>query len=87
MPTFFRKCPGCGKRFGVRVTEKKLLDEQLVTSPVTETTQTGMARMPNTFQQEIPVTIEKRKFQYTYKCGHCKHEWVEVVHSERKVGG
>jgi len=28
-------------------------------------------------EEKVHVTVERKEFQYTYKCKHCGHEWVE----------
>jgi len=26
-----------------------------------------------------PILVDVEEFRYTYKCGHCGHEWTEIV--------
>ena len=89
--TFFRHCPGCGRRFEVRLVSKSLVREDRVTSDVPEAG--GMATQgeavwasPTTLSEGRPVTVDTKEFQYSYKCAHCGHQWTEkrdVEHLER----
>jgi len=31
-----------------------------------------------------PTIVEVEKFQYTYRCKHCGHQWIEIKEEERK---
>ena len=36
-----------------------------------------MPTTPVIVEENIPITIEIEDFQYSYKCKHCGHEWIE----------
>jgi hypothetical protein len=84
--TFFRFCPGCGKRFHIKLVSKKLVDYKRETSEEKEVMIGGLNPMsfgyrgsmaPLIVQENIPITVEVEDFQYSYMCKHCGHEWAE----------
>jgi hypothetical protein len=90
--TFFRHCPGCGRRFEIRLVSKTLIREDRVTSTLPEikslaTPDEGpAAHVPLTVSQGHPITVDTEEFQYVYKCAHCGHQWSEkrdIEHMER----
>jgi uncharacterized Zn finger protein len=89
--TFFRFCPGCGRRFHIRLVTKELVAERKET---TETKQTIVPAIltpgvkyynPIVIEQNVPTTIDVEEFQYTYKCKHCGHVWSELRLEDSKV--
>ena len=76
---FFRQCPGCGRRFHIKLVGKKLVNQK--TEPVV-TLQRVSSGYPPTFEDKTMI-IDIDDFQYDYKCGHCGHEWSEK-HTEKK---
>lgn len=91
--TLFRFCPGCGKRFEVRLQSKKLLDERVEQTEITRDTgslgiglgQPGYAMsQPVIVEEKVPITIDVEEFQYTYRCKHCGHVWSEMHAVQRK---
>ena len=87
---FFRHCPGCGRRFHIKLEEKKLVGTDRESTPrMRQMTTEGAAdweRIPILVHDERPVMIDIEEFQYAYKCKHCGHEWREkhlVEHRER----
>jgi DNA-directed RNA polymerase subunit RPC12/RpoP len=67
---FFRQCPACGRRFHTKLESKKLvhLDRESVSS----------FRGPVLLGEgSRPIVVDVEKFQYSYKCQHCGHEWSE----------
>ncbi|HYY91231.1 MAG TPA: hypothetical protein VE955_04525 [Candidatus Dormibacteraeota bacterium] len=91
---FFRHCPGCGKRFHIKLESKKMVHLERKTIRKTETRRSarlpgpsgygtsgaGFTRQPVVVFEGPPVILDIEEFQYNYKCGHCGHEW-----SEKKV--
>ena len=89
--TFFRHCPSCGRRFEIRLEDKRLLKEERVTSMLTPTEANVRSELiagpPPTAEPLLvgvgsPITVDLESFQYTYKCKHCGHEWFEVRQEE-----
>ncbi len=87
--TFFRHCPACGRRFEIRLENKKLVKEERVTTMLSQSEAnarmnllTGMPP-PLMLGVELPVTVDVDSFQYTYKCKHCGHAWFEIREEER----
>ena len=37
-----------------------------------------------TVEEGPPIILDVEDFQYTYKCGHCGHEWTEHRTKEEK---
>ena len=79
----FTHCPGCGRRFHVKLVDKKLtrLDRKTEKNEQSHTTiKKGMGLgMPTEMVQgdRGPEMVEVATFQYTYKCKSCGHEWKE----------
>jgi uncharacterized C2H2 Zn-finger protein len=90
--TFFRYCPGCGKRFHIKLTGKKLLNEDIETINLRERASSGAgmagrlsATVPTVLEVDVPTTVDERDFEYFYKCGHCGHVWTEMRTEEFAV--
>ena len=83
--TFFRHCPGCGRRFEIRVENKTLVraDHTVSTLPAGESQGSFAAYRPLLVGQNEPIVTDTEEFQYTYKCRHCGHEWSEKREEER----
>jgi DNA-directed RNA polymerase subunit RPC12/RpoP len=85
---FFRHCPECGRRFHIKVVDKKVVAEhresieehhemkydQLKATPVLVVSEPG------------PIYVDIEEFQYSYKCKHCEHEWTEKHLVEHREG-
>jgi len=84
--TFFRHCPGCGRRFEIRLVSKEEVDvsahdeDLLRVEGVPEP-----SPRPLLLEETSPVTVEMEEFQYIYRCKHCGHEWTEI--HEKTVAG
>jgi DNA-directed RNA polymerase subunit M/transcription elongation factor TFIIS len=81
---FFRHCPGCGRRFHIKLVGKQLVREDVEkhrTEEVVSMSDASYLRgvmMPYlTLMEGPPVIVDRREFQYSYKCKHCGHEWSE----------
>jgi len=78
---FFRHCPGCGRRFEIQLVSKKLIrvDRETSTIPEIESLATvgPTHSVPLTLSEGRPITVDTEEFEYSYKCGHCGHEWSE----------
>jgi hypothetical protein len=64
---FFRHCPGCGRRFHVKLERKTLVGGHVYISPTATASRSGGG----------PAVVDVDEFQYNYKCGICGHEWSE----------
>jgi hypothetical protein len=84
--SFFRICPACGKRFHIKLVDRKAISSYKdkegttqafpLTSPVWRG-QGAYATMPFIVEENVPVTIDIEEFNYSYRCKHCGHEWSE----------
>ena len=95
---FFRHCPGCGRRFHIKLVSKKLVDVQTeslqlprIARPFGEGSRLGSpdllrSVLPVSVEEGRPILIDVEDFQYKYKCKHCGHEWSEE-HIERHREG
>lgn len=85
MPTVFKKCPMCGKRFEVEHTgesvEKKT-DVVTEEKPVPTPSLMAPVSLPDIPVKPPPTVtvaeqIEEDDYTETYKCRHCGHVWTE----------
>jgi len=92
--TFFRFCPACGKRFHIRLVGKKLEGERTEQAMIKQDRgsvygSAGMggtgSTVPVIVEENIPLTIDVKDFQYSYKCKHCGHVWTEMHEEEEKI--
>jgi hypothetical protein len=88
---FFRHCPGCGRRFHIKLVGKSLVHLERESLPTTNVNPAGAgplftgASMPYFLVREgPPVVIDVEEFQYAYKCDHCGHEWSERHFKEQQ---
>lgn len=83
---FFRHCPGCGRRFHIKL-ESKTRIGGVDREPIPRLVYGGVGQ-PGTYWEsktmtpvlvhdERPVILDIEQFQYVYKCKHCGHEWAE----------
>ena len=93
---FFRHCPACGRRFSIRLVSEKLVDERKVTEQVRRSMEAtiaasstyrygGIPTPPVLVEEDVPLTIDIKDFQYTYKCKHCGHVWTEIREKDSEV--
>jgi hypothetical protein len=80
LETFFRRCPKCGRRFEIRLVGKKLIDSQTLRKPmpVNRDFFEGFAGSFLEVGESEPAIISFEDFQYSYKCKHCGHLWVDI---------
>lgn len=85
--TFFRHCPSCGRRFELRLVEKKLVDSRSMEeqSQSLRVSGGGFANVHTVVEQGAPVIVDVEDFQYSYKCKHCGHIWAEVREKTRET--
>ena len=90
--TFFRYCPACGKRFHIRLVNRKLVEETKETKVQKERATSSFnvgykfqSPVPQVLEVDAPVVIEVEDFEYSYKCGHCGHVWTEIHRKEEEV--
>lgn len=91
---FFRHCPGCGRRFHIKLENKKLVTEHRESLPrfVTRAGATrgsgrgsgGSFITPLAVQEGRPIIVDVEEFEYAYKCQHCGHEWSETHLESRR---
>ncbi len=78
---FFRHCPGCGRRFHIKLESKKMvhLERESTSEEPGRLTVSQFRAAPVLLLGETgrPVVVDVEEFQYTYKCEHCGHEWPE----------
>ena len=74
--TFFRHCPSCGRRFEIRLVNKKLVDHEEVESNREQYTPASFSA-PFVLESDVPMVAEVDDFSYVYKCRHCGHQWSE----------
>lgn len=87
--TFFRFCPGCGRRFHIKLESKKLVNVERESVEVKRAVSLRAgypfgSSTPTTVQEGEPIIIDVEEFQYTYICKHCGHEWSEKHVEESK---
>jgi len=91
--TFFRFCPACGKRFHITLVSKELVGER--TDRVISRqgswhgflTRVNSTSMPVLVEQDIPLVVTVEDFQYTYRCKHCGHIWIEMQKKQEESKG
>ena len=95
---FFRHCPACGRRFHIKLETKKLVGSQIESIPTLQMRSrpfglrpigfdaTSDTRPPLGLHEGRPIVVDVEEFQYTYRCGHCGHEWSEKRLGEHKSG-
>ena len=82
--TLLRHCPGCGRRFEIRLVTKQTVDSAEHTEDKARLSvrpgmiAKGIIARPVTVEESNPVTVDMEEFQYTYRCKHCGHQWVEI---------
>ncbi len=96
---FFRHCPGCGRRFHIKLESKKLVTEHRESMPgkraaravVSRSGSMGAGRpfgassfTPVALVEGKPIIVDIEEFQYLYKCSHCGHEWSEKHFASRR---
>jgi len=84
--TFFRHCPNCGRRFEIRLVGKKLVESESIkeSRPMASDYFGGYSGSMLDVGETEPTIVEVEKFQYTYRCKHCGHQWIEIKEEERK---
>jgi len=95
---FFRHCPECGRRFQIRLVDKKLVRQERGSIPTREIVsgeyRYGMSFRgggtvsgpPTVVLEGRPIVVDIEEIQYIYKCGHCGHEWSEKHVEKHKEG-
>jgi hypothetical protein len=85
---FFRHCPGCGRRFHIKLLDKKMvhMDRESVEIEQGPLSPTQFRGTPVLLFQESarPIIVDVEEFQYSYKCKHCGHEWSEKHIEEQR---
>lgn len=100
MTEFFRHCPECGRRFHIKLENKKLVSEHRESIPGRKVLRAAVVRSgrmgsgvslspsttPIAVQEGKPIIVDIEEFQYAYKCNHCGHEWSETHLASRREG-
>jgi hypothetical protein len=94
---FFRHCPGCGRRFHIKLERKKLVSEHRESMPGRKVLRAAVVRSggrgagsyisaptPVAVQEGKPIIVDIEEFRYAYKCEHCGHEWSETRLGSRR---
>ena len=90
---FFRICPSCGKRFHIRLVNRKVVGLRKETEEVMQAfpapgggmrSAVGFPLEPLIVEENVPVTIDIEEFNYSYHCKHCGHEWSETHTEEHR---
>jgi hypothetical protein len=76
--TFFRHCPSCGRRFEIRLITRKLVEEKEEVEGRKSAPLSSHSVFFNEVAESVPITVDSKEFQYSYRCKHCGHEWSEV---------
>jgi hypothetical protein len=91
--TLFRHCPGCGRRFEIRLISKEAIETKHETyverhaEPITPMPRGGIyGGIPLAVEEDYPVTLDITEFSYTYRCKHCGHQWAELRDEQIKQG-
>ena len=89
---FFRICPACGRRFHIKLVSKTLVDDKKDVRELKQGTISphpsgygGIYMWPVVVTDKIPVTVDIKDFQFSYKCGHCGHTWSEMHVEENRT--
>jgi hypothetical protein len=97
---FFRHCPSCGRRFEIKLVGKKLVGDEEIAgdAPSPQVTPMGAWQFGGSdflaskgmsmlsLEGTDPVVVEAKNFQYTYRCKHCGHTWIEFKVEDHEVG-
>ena len=83
---FFRHCPGCGRRFHIKLVDKKMVHLDRESIPGVPRGLSLSRGSPILLAQESsrPIVVDIEEFQYSYKCEHCGHEWSEKHVKEQR---
>ncbi len=84
----FRTCPSCGRRFHINLVDRRLVDERRNVEIVKQG-RAGSTSTKNvyivTVEADVPITVDVKDFQYTYRCKHCGHVWSETHTMESRA--
>ncbi|OLB46374.1 hypothetical protein AUH73_05715 [archaeon 13_1_40CM_4_53_4] len=87
---FFRHCPGCGRRFHIKLEAKTLVGVEREPTQTVERVVGGpradWQTIPVIVHDARPIVLDIEEFQYVYKCRHCGHEWSEKHVQEHLEG-
>ena len=87
---FFRHCPGCGRKFHIKLVDKKMVHLDRESMPGYEGRFSPSQFQGSSvllFQESArPIVVDVEEFQYSYKCKHCGHEWFEKRVEEHREG-
>lgn len=82
MFTFAKACPKCGKRFGVKIAGRKLVNQEKDTEDETVDLPVGPGRqgggLPIMTSTEVLVTYTRDTYETNFHCSKCNHDWTET---------
>ena len=84
MVEFFRHCPGCGRRFHIKLVEKDDLgryDTESAGRIIPIAGRGGVVAL----EEGPTMYFDVKEFAYHYKCKHCGHEWNETRLEDKPV--
>ncbi|HVH14686.1 MAG TPA: hypothetical protein VNA15_03070 [Candidatus Angelobacter sp.] len=83
---FFRHCPGCGRRFHIKLVDKKMvhLDREPIPGDPGGLSLSRGSPILLVQESSRPIVVDIEEFQYSYKCKHCGHEWSEKHVKEQR---
>jgi DNA-directed RNA polymerase subunit RPC12/RpoP len=78
--TLFRACPACGKRFGVKLEERRLVrtESEAHTTTVSVTYAPASRGAPSVAQVPQTTSMTRNEYKEDYQCMRCGHEWSVV---------
>jgi DNA-directed RNA polymerase subunit RPC12/RpoP len=83
-----RHCPACGRKFHVKLVDKKLVRLERESGRKLPASRLGVYQFRGVpvlaVQEGRPIVTDIEEFQYAYRCGHCGHEWLEKHVEEHK---
>lgn len=83
MIELFRHCPGCGRRFHIKLVEKDDLGSYDTESagPIVPIVGGGVFVV----EEGSTMFFDVKEFAYRYKCKHCGHEWTETKLEDKPI--
>lgn len=91
---FFRHCPGCGKRFHVKIEDEKLVEEHrtreegpIVPGNFHRAYLSGEGLGPGGGQALVrmpDLVLDVKEYRIDYKCELCGHQWSETRQEEKR---
>ena len=92
MKMLFKTCPSCGKKLGVKETDKSLLNREKHTEEFKDIQVGNYGKYrpviaSSTTVSTKRVSVLREEYRHKYKCKNCGHEWAETEFVERSGEG